>query len=49
MQTFSTFRQGINWYKLRSAVNKRLMKADSASHYLEPQNGSDFVQAEAKP
>ncbi|XP_059155796.1 probable cytochrome P450 12a5, mitochondrial [Physella acuta] len=38
--------QGENWYKLRSAVNKRLMKADSASHYLEPQNlvADDFVQ-----
>ncbi|XP_059176954.1 cytochrome P450 10-like [Physella acuta] len=37
--------QGEEWQKLRTPVNKRLMKADSAYHYLVPQNAvaDDFV------
>ncbi|XP_059178976.1 cytochrome P450 10-like [Physella acuta] len=38
--------QGEEWHALRTPVNKRLMKADSAYHYLEPQNAvaDEFVQ-----
>ncbi|XP_059176952.1 probable cytochrome P450 12a5, mitochondrial [Physella acuta] len=37
--------QGEEWHALRTPVNKRLMKADSAYHYLVPQNAvaDDFV------
>ncbi|XP_059176944.1 probable cytochrome P450 12a5, mitochondrial [Physella acuta] len=37
--------QGEQWHALRTPVNKRLMKADSAHHYLVPQNAvaDDFV------
>ncbi|XP_059176945.1 probable cytochrome P450 12a5, mitochondrial [Physella acuta] len=37
--------QGEEWHALRTPVNKRLMKADSAHHYLVPQNAvaDDFV------
>ncbi|XP_013069426.2 probable cytochrome P450 12a5, mitochondrial [Biomphalaria glabrata] len=37
--------QGEAWHALRTPVNKRLMKADSATHYLEQQNKvtDDFV------
>ncbi|XP_059155795.1 cytochrome P450 10-like [Physella acuta] len=37
--------QGKEWHALRTPVNKRLMKADSAYHYLVPQNAvaDDFV------
>ncbi|XP_059155786.1 cytochrome P450 10-like [Physella acuta] len=41
-----TVEQGENWYRLRSAVNKRLMRADSATHYLQQQNHvtDDFIK-----
>ncbi|CAL1548157.1 unnamed protein product [Lymnaea stagnalis] len=37
---------GEEWHALRTPVNRRLMKADSATHYLEPQNqvADDFVK-----
>ncbi|CAL1535878.1 unnamed protein product [Lymnaea stagnalis] len=37
---------GEEWHALRTPVNKRLAKADSATHYLEPQNAvaDDFVK-----
>ncbi|XP_059155794.1 cytochrome P450 10-like [Physella acuta] len=37
--------QGKEWHALRTPVNKKLMKADSAYHYLVPQNAvaDDFV------
>ncbi|XP_059155764.1 probable cytochrome P450 CYP44 [Physella acuta] len=36
---------GEEWYKVRTPANKRLMKADSAHHYLAPQNqvADEFV------
>ncbi|KAH9500868.1 hypothetical protein Btru_073203 [Bulinus truncatus] len=38
--------QGTEWHAVRTPVNKRLMKADSATHYLEQQNevADDFVK-----
>ncbi|KAH9500871.1 hypothetical protein Btru_073210 [Bulinus truncatus] len=38
--------QGAEWHAVRTPVNKRLMKADSATHYLEQQNkvADDFVK-----
>ncbi|KAH9500866.1 hypothetical protein Btru_073201 [Bulinus truncatus] len=38
--------QGPDWHAKRSILNKRLMKADSATHYLEQQNdvADDFVK-----
>ncbi|CAL1535881.1 unnamed protein product [Lymnaea stagnalis] len=38
--------QGEEWHALRAPVNRRLLKADSATHYLEPQNAvaDDFVK-----
>ncbi|KAH9509806.1 hypothetical protein Btru_045256 [Bulinus truncatus] len=38
--------QGDEWYNLRDAANKRLMKVNSALHYLQQQNevADDFVK-----